>query len=72
MPIRAGIDVETTRMVARDKPVALKDMLAEIERRYIEEALTVSDGVIADAARMLSLQRTTLIEKMRKYEVRAA
>jgi sigma-54 specific flagellar transcriptional regulator A len=54
------------------RPVALRDMLAEIERRYIEEALTQSEGVIADAARMLSLQRTTLIEKMRKYEMRAA
>jgi hypothetical protein len=28
--------------------------------------------VSADAARLLSLQRTTLIEKMRKYEMRAA
>lgn len=54
------------------QPVALRDMLAEIERRYIEEALTQSDGVIADAARLLTLQRTTLIEKMRKYEMRAA
>jgi sigma-54 dependent transcriptional regulator, flagellar regulatory protein len=54
------------------QPVALRDMLAEIERRYIEEALVQSEGVIADAARMLSLQRTTLIEKMRKYEMRAA
>jgi transcriptional regulator with GAF, ATPase, and Fis domain len=31
----------------------------------------MSGGVVADAARMLSLQRTTLIEKMRKYEVSA-
>ena len=36
------------------QPVALRDMLAEIERRYIEEALTQSEGVIADAARLLS------------------
>jgi sigma-54 specific flagellar transcriptional regulator A len=54
------------------QPVALRDMLAEIERRYIEEALSQSEGVIADAARLVSLQRTTLIEKMRKYEMRAA
>jgi sigma-54 specific flagellar transcriptional regulator A len=53
-------------------PVALREMLAEIERRYIEQALTHSEGVIADAARLLSLQRTTLIEKMRKYEMKAA
>jgi sigma-54 specific flagellar transcriptional regulator A len=59
-------------LFAEAQPVALRDMLAEIERRYIEEALTQSEGVIADAARLLSLQRTTLIEKMRKYEMRAA
>ena len=69
VPIRA--DVPAIAMTEA-QPVALRDMLAEIERRYIEEALTQSDGVIADAARMLSLQRTTLIEKMRKYEMRAA
>jgi sigma-54 specific flagellar transcriptional regulator A len=69
VPIRA--DTPAIAMTEA-QPVALRDMLAEIERRYIEEALTQSDGVIADAARMLSLQRTTLIEKMRKYEMRAA
>ncbi len=52
--------------------VDLRSVLAEIERRYIEPALTHSSGVVADAARMLSLQRTTLIEKMRKYEMKAA
>jgi sigma-54 specific flagellar transcriptional regulator A len=67
VPIRADAPVMTEA-----RPVALRDMLAEIERRYIEEALTQSEGVIADAARLLSLQRTTLIEKMRKYEMRAA
>ena len=69
VPIRA--DTPAIAMTEA-QPVALRDMLAEIERRYIEEALTQSDGVIADAARLLSLQRTTLIEKMRKYEMRAA
>jgi len=69
VPIRA--DTPAIAMTGA-QPVALRDMLADIERRYIEEALTQSDGVIADAARMLSLQRTTLIEKMRKYEMRAA
>ena len=69
VPIRA--DAPAIAMTEA-QPVALRDMLAEIERRYIEEALTQSDGVIADAARLLTLQRTTLIEKMRKYEMRAA
>jgi len=70
VPIR-GADTPAIAMTGA-RPVALRDMLAEIERRYIEEALVQSEGVIADAARMLSLQRTTLIEKMRKYEMRAA
>ena len=70
VPIR-GADTPAIAMTGT-QPVALRDMLAEIERRYIEEALVQSEGVIADAARMLSLQRTTLIEKMRKYEMRAA
>jgi sigma-54 specific flagellar transcriptional regulator A len=57
--------------LSRDKPVALKTMLAETERRYIEEALQLSGGVVAEAARLLTLQRTTLIEKMRKYGIEA-
>jgi sigma-54 dependent transcriptional regulator, flagellar regulatory protein len=72
VPLRTRSPSAPPPQVKAGEPVALKDMLAEIERRYIEQALTVSGGVIADAARMLSLQRTTLIEKMRKYEMKAA
>jgi sigma-54 specific flagellar transcriptional regulator A len=32
-------------------------------------ALVAADGVISEAARLLTLKRTTLIEKMRKYGV---
>ncbi len=72
VPLRTRSPSAPPPQMAGGEPVALKEMLAEIERRYIEQALTVSGGVIADAARMLSLQRTTLIEKMRKYEMKAA
>ncbi|HZG47557.1 MAG TPA: helix-turn-helix domain-containing protein, partial [Allosphingosinicella sp.] len=60
-----------TVALSRDKPVALKTMLADVERRYIEEALQLSGGIVAEAARLLTLQRTTLIEKMRKYGIEA-
>ena len=53
-------------------PIDLKHLVSDIEQRYIEEALKVTDGVVAEAARMLSLQRTTLIEKMRKHGVAKA
>lgn len=47
----------------------LKQHLAEIERHYIAAALTRAEGVIADAARLLSMQRTTFIEKMKRLDV---
>ena len=72
VPIRSHSPSAPAPQMNSGEPVALKEMLAEIERRYIEQALTLSGGVIADAARMLTLQRTTLIEKMRKYEMKAA
>jgi sigma-54 specific flagellar transcriptional regulator A len=72
VPLRSRNPSAPPPRMQAGEPVALREMLAEIERRYIEQALTVSGGVIADAARMLSLQRTTLIEKMRKYEMKAA
>ena len=47
--------------------VDLKQLLGEMEIGYIRAALERSDHVIADAARMLSLRRTTLCEKIKKY-----
>jgi sigma-54 specific flagellar transcriptional regulator A len=72
VPLRSHSPSAPAPQMNTGEPVALREMLAEIERRYIEQALTLSGGVIADAARMLTLQRTTLIEKMRKYEMKAA
>ncbi|MGA8259445.1 MAG: sigma-54 dependent transcriptional regulator [Arenicellales bacterium] len=50
----------------------LKRYLADTERSLIETALNESGGVVAKAASLLKLRRTTLVEKMRKYELRAA
>ena len=35
----------------------------------VEATLDLADGIISEAARLLTLKRTTLIEKMRKYGV---
>lgn len=45
----------------------LKAYLANLERDLIEQALNDSGGVVARAADRLSIRRTTLVEKMRKY-----
>jgi sigma-54 specific flagellar transcriptional regulator A len=52
--------------------VSLKDRLAEIERDLISQALLRTDGNVSKTARLLSLQRTTLIEKIHKYALRPA
>ena len=45
----------------------LKAHLEKIERALIAQSLDVNDGVVARAAESLSIRRTTLVEKMRKY-----
>lgn len=47
--------------------VDLRAILHDLEGRYIGQALDRTNGVVADAARLLGLQRTTLIEKMRRH-----
>jgi sigma-54 specific flagellar transcriptional regulator A len=50
----------------------LKSHLSAIESNLIQRALEESGGVIADAARLLNLRRTTLVEKLKKVRVAAA
>lgn len=45
----------------------LKEMLADLEVDMIRQALEAQTGVVARAADMLGMRRTTLVEKMRKY-----
>ncbi len=48
----------------------LKQQLTKIERSLIEQALARTNGNVSQTARLLQLQRTTLIEKIQKYELR--
>lgn len=49
--------------------VNLKEMLADLEVNMINQALEAQGGVVARAADMLGMRRTTLVEKMRKYNL---
>jgi sigma-54 specific flagellar transcriptional regulator A len=49
----------------------LKDHLSAIEIGLIRKALQEADGTIAEAARLLRMRRTTLVEKLRKYRLSA-
>jgi len=45
----------------------LKNKITEFEVEMIRQALESQDGVVSHAAELLSMRRTTLVEKMKKY-----
>ena len=47
----------------------LKDYVSALEIAFIRVALEDTDGSVSAAARRLGIQRTTLIEKMRKFGI---
>ncbi len=49
--------------------IDLKQYVSNIEISLIEQALSETDNVVARAATILKLRRTTLVEKMRKYDI---
>jgi sigma-54 specific flagellar transcriptional regulator A len=49
--------------------IDMKKYLTDIEVSLIEQALSKTNNVVARAATMLNMRRTTLVEKMRKYEI---
>jgi sigma-54 specific flagellar transcriptional regulator A len=52
--------------------LSLKHRLAEIERDLIAQALSRAKGNVSQTARILNVQRTTLIEKIQKFGLRTA
>lgn len=52
--------------------LSLKQHLVNVERSLIEQALSRAEGNVSRTARLLQLQRTTLIEKINKYDLRAS
>ena len=81
-PLGALVDLPTTLLDTRPTPsstdarpyvvelsdegVDLRDLLNKIELEMIEQALERVDGNKSQAARMLGLNRTTLVEKLRR------
>ena len=50
--------------------INLKQHIETIEQTLISQALAASQGVVARAADLLAIRRTTLVEKMRKYGIK--
>ena len=50
-----------------DIGVDLPELVGRIERELISRALARTEGNRADAARLLGLKRTTLVEKLKRF-----
>jgi sigma-54 specific flagellar transcriptional regulator A len=62
---------EITGVALPSGGIDLKDHLSAIEIGLIRKALEEADGTVAEAARLLRIRRTTLVEKLRKYHLSA-
>jgi sigma-54 specific flagellar transcriptional regulator A len=75
MAVEPESDVESIVMHAqgfedfRQRGQSLKGMLSDIEQDLIERALQESDGNVSRCAKLLRMQRTTLIERIKKYNL---
>ncbi|MEW6444903.1 MAG: sigma-54 dependent transcriptional regulator [Pseudomonadota bacterium] len=67
LPVRLQGAPETFKLP--EEGVDLKGLLEDLEVSLIQQALDRTEGIVAQAARLLGIRRTTLVEKMRKYQL---
>lgn len=74
-PVQDVTQIEN-RLVGVDTPALLpvngldlREYLQDLECSLIQQALDDANGVVARAAEKLNVRRTTLVEKMRKYNI---
>ena len=68
-PVPAGPVPAADPAALPEDGLDLREHIARIELQLIREALERSQGVVAHAAQLLGLRRTTLVEKLRKYGI---
>lgn len=59
-------------MINQNTKIDLKQVIVDLEKSYITDALNKANGVVSKAAEMLSIRRTTLVEKIKKYQLNKA
>lgn len=68
-PTVAGVESFNTSKVSTASDRSLKEVLDQVEREMIEQALSRCDGNKSEAARQLGIARSNLIAKCREYGV---
>lgn len=76
MPVVADVTQTESGLAGIDSPALLpvngldlREYLSDLECSLIQQALDDANGVVARAAEKLNIRRTTLVEKMRKYNI---
>ncbi|WP_419811817.1 sigma-54 dependent transcriptional regulator [Bacterioplanoides sp.] len=76
VPVVADVTQNETGLAGIDSPALLpvngldlREYLSDLECSLIQQALDDANGVVARAAEKLNIRRTTLVEKMRKYNI---
>jgi len=54
----------------RQQGQSLKGILSDVEQDIIQRALNETDGNVSRCAKLLRMQRTTLIERIKKYDLK--
>ena len=67
--IDSGVGVNGLAAPNLDDGLDLKSYLVEMEVQLIQKALSQTDGNVSQAAKLLQTNRTTLVEKIRKYDL---
>ncbi|KJZ16319.1 hypothetical protein TW85_00665 [Marinomonas sp. S3726] len=62
-------EIDASRKLPRRHALDLNLHVRHLESLLIRQALVSSRGVVSKAAASLQIQRTTLIEKMRRYKI---
>jgi sigma-54 specific flagellar transcriptional regulator A len=72
LPVSSVNFAETSHILPTfDGSLDLRHYLQEMEKQIIMRALDQANGVVSQTAKLLRINRTTLIEKMRKLHLRA-
>ncbi len=67
--VAPGVELNDVAEAMQLSSANLRECLQSVERDMIGQAMLASDGVVAKAARLLGMQRTTLVEKIGKYGI---
>lgn len=68
-PASTGYASLNDNVLLPDNGIDLKEYITNLEMSLIQQALNDAGGVVARAADKLCIKRTTLVEKMRKYDL---